>query len=307
MSIASTILMIRPAAFAFNEQTAANNFFQSRDAATEANLQELVLTEFDNMVHQLVAHDIEAIVIDDTAEPPKPDAIFPNNWICTFPSGIVSIFPMYAPNRRIEKRDDIVQWLVENFRTTGFEDWSEYEAEGHFLEGTGSMVIDHANRIIYACLSERTSEAVLQRFAPAHGYHAITFKAVDQQGRPVYHTNVMMCVGDRFAVICANAIADESERIGVLQLLETTGHEIITISLEQMHAFAGNMLQLQNLKGDRFIVMSQTAWDSLNAGQRKQLQSFAMPLMMEIPTIEKVEGGSVRCMMAELFLQSKYA
>jgi hypothetical protein len=245
------------------------------------------------------------IVIDDTPEPPKPDAIFPNNWLCTFPTGVVSIFPMYAPNRRIEKRDDILQWLVENFRTTGFEDWSEYEAEGRFLEGTGSMVIDHANRIIYASLSERTSEAVLEKFAPAHDYHAITFKAVDSKGRPVYHTNVMMCVGDRFAVICAEAIADESERIGVMQLLETTGHEVITISLEQMHAFAGNMLQLQNLHGDRFIILSQTAWDSLDAEQRKKLQSFARPLVMEIPTIERVEGGSVRCMIAELFLESK--
>ena len=183
------------------------------------------------------------------------------------------------------------------------EDWSEYEAEGRFLEGTGSMVIDHANRIIYACLSDRTSEAVLQRFASTHDYHAITFKAVDREGRPVYHTNVMMCVGDRFAVICADAIADESERIGVMQLLETTGHEAITISSEQMHSFAGNMLQLQNLHGDRFIVMSQTAWDSLTAEQRKKLQSFAKPLVMAIPTIERVEGGSVRCMMAELFLQ----
>ncbi|HEY0677166.1 MAG TPA: arginine deiminase-related protein [Chitinophagaceae bacterium] len=305
MPVASTILMIRPAAFGFNEQTAANNFFQQSTSADKGEIQQQVLSEFDNMVQQLVNQDIEVIVIEDSADPPKPDAIFPNNWFCTFPSGIISVFPMYAPNRRIEKRDDILQWLVENFQTTGFEDWSEYEAEGRFLEGTGSMVIDHNHRIIYACLSERTNLTILEKFALGHGYHAITFNAADKNGRAIYHTNVMMCVGDRFAVICSEAITDETERIAVTQLLESTGHEIITITLEQMHLFAGNMLQLQNIHGDRFIVASKSAWDSLETAQRKKIQSFAMPIIIPVPTIEKIEGGSVRCMMAELFLQGK--
>lgn len=301
--IASTIFMIRPAAFSFNEQTAANNFFQSNNTVTDqAPLQQKVLSEFDNMVQLLVDHDIEVLVIEDTPEPAKPDAIFPNNWFCTFPSGELCVFPMYAPNRRTEKRDDIVQWLAENFRITNLEDWSEYEAEGRFLEGTGSMVIDHAHRIIYACISERTNATVLEKFAAAHNCTAITFHAVDLKSRPVYHTNVVMCVGDRFAVICGDAIADETERIAVTQLLESTGHEIISISLEQMHAFAGNMLQLMNTHGDRFIVMSQTAWDHLQPPQRKKIESYAKPLVIAVPTIEQVEGGSVRCMMAEIFL-----
>lgn len=302
--IASTIFMIRPAAFSFNEQTAANNFFQSNNAAADQTpLQQQVLTEFDNMVQLLVDHDIEVLVIEDTPEPAKPDAIFPNNWFCTFPSGELCVFPMYAPNRRTEKREDIIQWISENFIITNVEDWSEYEAEGRFLEGTGSMVIDHAHRIIYACISERTDASVLEKFAAAHHCTALAFRAVDLKGRPVYHTNVVMCVGDRFAVVCAEAIADEMERIAVMQLLESTGHEVISISLEQMHAFAGNMLQLTNTHGDRFIVMSQTAWDHLQPPQRKKIESYAKPLVIAVPTIEQVEGGSVRCMMAEIFLK----
>ncbi|HYE56607.1 MAG TPA: arginine deiminase-related protein [Chitinophagaceae bacterium] len=306
MHIASTILMIRPAAFSFNAETAANNFFQNaNDSLSQDELQKKVLLEFDNMVQTLVSHDIEVLVIEDTPEPAKPDAIFPNNWFCTFPSGMISVFPMFAPSRRTEKRDDILQWITENFRASGLNDWSEYEAEGRFLEGTGSMVIDHDNKIIYACLSERTDISVLEKFASSTGYNAITFKATDKHGRPVYHTNVMMCLGDRFAVICEDAIADEMERIAVTQLLESTGHDIITISLEQMHAFAGNMLLLLNMHSDRFLVMSQTAWDSLNKEQRMQLDLFAKPLPIAVPTIEQVEGGSVRCMMAEIFLEGK--
>jgi hypothetical protein len=299
--------MIRPAAFSFNEETAANNFFQDKSSATgdAAALQQQVLQEFDMMVQTLVSYNIEVLMIEDTPEPPKPDAIFPNNWLCTFPSGLLAVFPMYAPSRRLEKREDILQWLSENFHVSGVQDWTEYEAEGRFLEGTGSMVIDHDNRIIYACLSERTDPSVLEKFATAQGYHAITFRAVDREGRPVYHTNVMMCLGDRFAVVCEEAIADETERIAVTQLLESTAHNIITITLDQMHAFAGNMLLVQNPEGDRFIVLSQTAWDSLDQEQRSQLQLFATPLPIAVPTIEKVEGGSVRCMMAEIFLRGK--
>lgn len=300
MPLASAILMVRPAAFSYNEQTASNNFFQSAGDAA----QEKVLVEFDNMARLLVEHDIEVIAIEDTANPPKPDAIFPNNWFCTFPSGVLSVFPMYAPNRRTEKRDEILHWIVDNFHTAGFEDWSEYEAEGQFLEGTGSMVMDHTNRIIYACISERTSLELLKKFAPAHGYLAVPFSAADKNGKPIYHTNVMMCIGDGFAVVCTEAIADETERIAVRQLLESTGHHVISISLEQMHAFAGNMLELKNMHGKKFIVMSQTAWNSLDDEQCDQLRAFAEPIVIPVSTIEQ-EGGSVRCMMAELFLEPK--
>ena len=305
MPLASTILMIRPVAFGYNEQTAANNFFQSRDDSSQQTaIQQQVLAEFDNMTQQLVDHDIEVIVIEDTADPPKPDAIFPNNWFCTFPSGSFSVFPMYAPNRRPEKRDEVVEWIADNFIVASFEDWSEYEAEGLFLEGTGSMVIDHNSKIIYACVSERTSESLLKKFAAAKGFQAISFNATDKNGRPIYHTNVMMCIGEDFAVVCSAAIVDETERIAVTQLLQSTGHQLIDISLEQMHSFAGNMLELQNMHGKKFILMSQSAWDSLAPEQRKQLQSFARPLPIAVPTIEQ-EGGSVRCMIAEIFLQPK--
>lgn len=305
MPLASTILMIRPVAFSYNEQTAANNFFQSREeGAQPTEVQQQVLAEFDNMTQQLVDNDIEVLVIEDTPDPPKPDAIFPNNWFCTFPSGTFSVFPMYAPNRRPEKRDEIVEWIADNFIVTSFEDWSEYEAEGHFLEGTGSMVIDHNSRIIYACVSERTSASLLKKFAAAKNFQAISFNAADKNGKPIYHTNVMMCIGEGFAVICTDAITDETEQIAVTQLLQSTGHQLIEISLDQMHSFAGNMLELKNMHGEKFIVMSQAAWDSLDAAQREQLQSFARPLPIAVPTIEQ-EGGSVRCMIAEIFLQPK--
>ena len=305
MPLASTILMIRPVAFGYNEQTAANNFFQSRDDSSQQTaIQQQVLAEFDNMTQQLVDHDIEVIVIEDSADPPKPDAIFPNNWFCTFPSGSFSVFPMYAPNRRPEKRDEVVEWIADNFIVASFEDWSEYEAEGLFLEGTGSMVIDHNSKIIYACISERTSESLLKKFAAAKGFQAISFNATDKNGKPIYHTNVMMCIGEDFAVVCSAAIVDETERIAVTQLLQSTGHQLIDISLEQMHSFAGNMLELQNMHGKKFILMSQSAWDSLAPEQQKQLQSFARPLPIAVPTIEQ-EGGSVRCMIAEIFLQPK--
>jgi hypothetical protein len=300
--LASTILMIRPAAFGFNEQTAANNFFQTNAVIEQSALQQKALAEFDGMVQLLSAHGIEVLVIEDTAEPVKPDAVFPNNWFCTFPSGVLAVFPMYAPNRRAEKRDDVLQWLSRNFDVTNVQDWSEYEAEGHFLEGTGSMVIDHESRIIYACLSDRTSLSLLEKFASAHGYHAIAFHATDSSGRPVYHTNVVMCIGHGFAVLCREAIADEMELVAVTQVLESTNRTIISITREQMHAFAGNMLQLQNKDGDLFIVMSRSAWNVLDEAQRKQLGYYAKPLVIDVPTIEAVEGGSVRCMIAEIFL-----
>ena len=297
--------MIRPAAFGFNEQTAANNFFQHKPAISAESLQQRVLEEFDNMAQLLVEQDIEVLVIEDTPDPPKPDAIFPNNWFCTLPSGIIAVFPMYASNRRPEKRDDILQWFTENYTVTGVEDWSEYEAESRFLEGTGSMVIDHDNKMIYACKSDRTDNAVLEKFATTHGFNAIAFHATDRNGQPIYHTNVMMCIGSRFAVVCADAIEDETERIAVTQLLESTGREVIPISLEQMHAFAGNMLQLQNMRGEYYVVMSSSAWKSLDEQQRTKLQSFGTPMAIDIPTIEQVEGGSVRCMIAEIFLRGK--
>ena len=297
--------MVRPAAFGFNTQTAANNYFQSNPAISSDEIQQNALIEFDNMVQTLRSHDITVLVIEDSKEPPKPDAIFPNNWLSTSPDGIVSVFPMYAPNRRTEKRDEILEQLARQFIIRDVQDWSEYEAEGRFLEGTGSMVINYDNKMIYACMSERTSLPVLEKYAAANNYQAIAFLATDKNGMPVYHTNVMMALGEDFCVLCEEAIEEEWELIAVRQLLESTGHSIIAITREQMHQFAGNMLQVKNNNNEKFLVMSQTAFNALRKEQKQMLEAFATLLPIAVPTIEEVEGGSVRCMMAEIFLERK--
>jgi hypothetical protein len=257
------------------------------------------------MVQQLKDHGLNVLVVDDTDDPPKPDAIFPNNWISTSPDGKVMVYPMYAANRRAEKRDDILQWLAREFVVNDVQDWSEYEAEGRFLEGTGSMVIDHDNRMIYAAVSERTNLSVLEKFAAANAYQAIVFLATDKNGLPVYHTNVVMTLGENFCVLCEEAIEEEWELIAVRQLLESTGHAIIPITRDQMHAFAGNMLQVKNSQGENYLLLSQTASDSLKEWQKEMLEAYARLLPIAVPTIEEVEGGSVRCMIAEVFLKKR--
>ncbi len=305
MQITDTILMIRPAAFGYNAETATNNFFQEEAPERNDAIHKLALQEFDNMVNVLQLNFLDVIVVEDTPLPVKPDAIFPNNWLSTSPDGVLSIFPMFAPSRRPEKRDDILKKLDEKFKISNVIDWTEFEAEGKFLEGTGSMVVDHDDKVIYACYSPRTDLSVLEKFANANGYRAIIFVATDKNGKAVYHTNVVMSVGEDFAVLCMEAIEEEWELIAVRQLLEATGHEIISITREQMHAFAGNMLQVKNKKGTKILVMGMTAYNSLTDVQKKKLAGYSLLLPIAVPTIEKVEGGSVRCMMAEIFLQSK--
>lgn len=305
MLLASTILMIRPVAFGFNEETAVNNLFQTKPGSDQKDLQQKALIEFDNMVQTLRNHDIDVMVIDDTKEPPKPDAIFPNNWLSTSPDGIVYVYPMFAPSRRPEKRDDILKTLAEKFIVKDVQDWTEFEAEGRFLEGTGSMVIDYENKMIYAAVSERTNISVLEKFAATNSYQAIVFLATDKNGRPIYHTNVVMTLGEDFCILCEEAIDEEWELIAVRQLLESTEHSIIAITREQMHCFAGNMLQVKNNKGEKYLVMSQSAFDSLRKEQRRMLEAYCKLLPVAVPTIEKVEGGSVRCMIAEVFLERK--
>ena len=305
MAITSTILMVRPAAFGFNAETAANNYFQSNPDISNAELQKKALYEFDNMVAILRKRGVTVIVIEDTEIPAKPDAIFPNNWLSTSPNGTVTVYPMFAPNRRIEKREDIVQQLSKDFTVTNLQDWSEYEVEGRFLEGTGSMIVDHENAMIYAAISERTNLSVLEKFAATNNYQAVVFLATDKDGHPIYHTNVMMALGEDFSVLCEEAIEEEWELIAVRQLLESTNHAIIPITREQMCSFAGNMLEVKNDKEEHLLVMSQSAFDSLRKEQKNMLEAYATLLPIPVPTIEQVEGGSVRCMMAEIFLQKK--
>jgi len=305
MPAASTILMIRPAAFGFNAETAVNNFFQQKQTTKKNGVHSTALNEFDGMVKLLRENLIDVLVIEDTAIPEKPSAIFPNNWLSTSPDGKIYVYPMYAPNRRAEKRDEILKFIADKYTVSDVQDWSEYEAEGRFLEGTGSMVIDHDNKMIYAAISERTSLAVLEKFASANNFSAVVFLAKDKNDNPVYHTNVAMALGEHFSVLCEEAIDEEWELIAVKQLLESTGHEIISITKEQMHHFAGNMLEVKNKNGDHLLIMSQTAFGILTDEQKEKLGAFAQLLPVAIPTIEAAEGGSTRCMMAELFLKKK--
>ncbi len=305
MPIASTILMVRPASFGYNDETAANNFFQHNPGLNRFVLQEKALAEFDAMVELLKQQDVELLVLQDSKEPPKPDALFPNNWISTSPDGKLFIYPMFAPNRRTEKRDEFLEQIAREYVVTDVQDWSEFEAEGRFLEGTGSMVIDHDHDMIYAAISERTNLSVLEKFASTNGFQAIVFLATDKEGQPIYHTNVVMALGEKFAVLCEEAIEEEWELIAVKQLLESTGHAIIPITRDQLYAFAGNMLEIKNKKGESLIVLSETAMKSLRHDQVQLLQAYGKLIPVAVPTIEQVEGGSVRCMMAEVFLQRK--
>ena len=297
--------MIRPASFGYNEETAVNNHFQSKPVSGDILLQKNALAEFDEVVRVLRDHHIEVIVIEDTKDPPKPDALFPNNWLSTSPSGNIHVFPMFANSRRPEKRDDIIDYLSSTFIVNDVQDWSEFETEGRFLEGTGSMVIDHEQKMIYACISERTNLSVLEKFATTNEYQAIVFLATDLNGLPVYHTNVVMCLGNGFCVLCEEAIEEEWELIAVRQLLESSGYVIVPISRDQMHCFAGNMLLLKNKDNESILVLSQTAFDALKKEQRNLLEAFSTLLPVSVPTIEQVEGGSVRCMIAEIFLEKR--
>ena len=295
------VLMIRPAHFAGNVQTAASNHFQ-KTASADRTVHEQALREFDQLKETLIAADITVTVVADTDEPHKPDAVFPNNWVSFHADGTVVLYPMMAVNRRDERRIDVLQQLSDHgYRIKQLIDLSAHESTGQFLEGTGSLVLDREHRLAYACLSPRTDVEVLGEFAQRLDYELVVFDACDADGIAIYHTNVMMCIGTRFAVVCTQAIA-EHERSGVLHGLQSTGHEIIEISLQQMHRFAGNMLEVQNRRGELCVVMSHSAKASLSAMQLDQLQRCAGHLIIAaIPVIER-HGGGIRCMLAEVFL-----
>ena len=299
------MLMIRPASFGYNAETAASNVFQGSVPLSEQQVQSEAVKEFDAFVNVLRSHKITVLVIEDTPLPPKPDAVFPNNWFCTLSDGTVATFPMYAANRRNEVRSDMIQLLKDQFIVTNTEDWTTYDADKLYLEGTGSMIIDHGNKIIYACLSPRTDAVLLQQFCDAHGYTSLTFFSKDGNGTDVYHTNVIMHLGEDYAVVCLSSISDENERRRVIQSLTETGHDIIDITMEQVHHYAGNMLQIESEDGKLYTILSQQAFSSLTNEQKERLSLYSHLLPVNILTIETVGGGSVRCMMAEIFLERK--
>lgn len=304
----SNILMIRPVNFAFNEQTAESNAFQDVKAKSLTNniTQADALREFDAMVSQLRASGVNVMVYDDTLEPHTPDSIFPNNWISFHHSGKVCLYPMQAENRRLERRNDIIDDLRTKFHVEVVLDFTHFEKENKFLEGTGSMVLDRMHRTSYACISPRTNVDVLDAWAKQMNYKLVKFTSVDTtHGKEVYHTNVVMCVGDTFAVICLESIPDLDERLLVKESLANSGKNVIEISLEQMNQFAGNMLLVKSLKGHNLLVMSTSAYNSLSRSQILELEEYAVIQHFDLNMIETCGGGSARCMMAEVHLPEK--
>lgn len=298
---ADTVLMIRPARFGANPETADSNRFQRGEP--DAGAPEVARREFDGLVERLRDAGVAVEVADDTAEPAKPDACFPNNWVSFHDDGSVVLYPMMAPSRRAERRaEPVAQLRNAGFRVARTIDLSPWEARGEFLEGTGSLVLDRCHRIAYACRSPRTTARALADFAGRLGYRAVVFDALGPDGRPAYHTNVLMAIGERFAVVCDEAIPDPHERAAVLRELRDAGHEPIGISVAEMNGFAGNLLALRAADGSPVIAMSDTAWQSLAPGKRRELERHGRIVTAPIPTIERHGGGSVRCMIAEVFL-----
>lgn len=306
MPLTSHILMIRPVRFDFNTQTAASNAFQNASAKQDAQAtQAAALQEFDTFVSRLRAEGVNVSVAEDTPEPHTPDSIFPNNWVSFHEDGSVILYPMYAPNRRLERRQDILDKLGRDYLISRIEDLSDYEAKNLFLEGTGSLILDRENRIAYACLSPRADKKLLAEFGEQFGYEMMIFDSVDRGGKQIYHTNVVMCMGDRFVVICLDTIKSKAQREDVVEMFHKTGKEIVAISSEQMENFAGNMLHIANQKGESLLVMSERAYQSLLPAQVKTLEKYAKLVYSPLTVIENNGGGSARCMMAEVFLPKK--
>jgi hypothetical protein len=297
------ILMVRPYQFYFNQQTASNNFFQSNINIENAN--ELAIAEFDAMVEKLRAHQIKVNVVQDTKDPSTPDSIFPNNWISTHAGGTLCLYPMYAENRRAERKSSVIEFLQANYKIENLLDITHFEKEGKFLEGTGSMVLDHQNRIAYGCLSERLDKNAFNEWCDKMQFKPISFKAVDDKAQPIYHTNVMMCMANQFVVICLDSIPNEQEKQMLVNSFDQTNKEVIDISQDQLNHFAGNMLQVFDIAEKPHLIMSEQAHTSLHPAQLKSLEKYNPLLTISIPTIEALGGGSTRCMMAEIHLINK--
>ena len=302
----NTILMIRPVNFRMNEQTAVNNYFQEDLNLKNAEINNKAQEEFDAYVDKLRAVGVKVIVIDDKASLDTPDSIFPNNWVSFHENGDIAMYPMFAENRRRERREDVFLRLEqEGFKINNIIDYTSAEDEGLFLEGTGSLILDRVNEIAYCALSPRADEDLFIEFCEDFEYTPVVFTAnqtVDGKRLPIYHTNVMMCLAETFAVICLDTIDDKKERKRVVSNLEKTNKKVIKITEEQMHQFAGNMLQVKGKDGKLYLVMSQAAHDSLNATQKELIEAHCPILSSSLETIETCGGGSARCMMAEVFL-----
>jgi len=295
------LLMIRPVRFGYNAQTAVNNAFQVQDANQEA-VQQKAVEEFDAFVNKLREAGVDVTVVQDSADPHTPDSIFPNNWVSFHADGTVMLYPMYAYNRRLERKPAVLEAIAEKFIIAQQVDFSDAEAEDIFLEGTGSMVLDRENRISYACISPRTDAGLLLKWCEKAGYHGVAFDAVDEKGTAIYHTNVLMAVANKYVVICLDAIPAPTEKEMVINTIKESGKQLVEISFDQMNHFAGNMLQVENATGEKILVMSTQAWQSLTEEQQAILTSFNKIVHSSLNTIESNGGGSARCMMAEVHL-----
>ena len=306
MQITNTILMIRPVSFRMNEQTAVNNYFMEDIDLKNNAINQKAQEEFDAFVTALKNKGVNVIVVDDTKLPDTPDSIFPNNWISFHTNGVVGVYPMFAENRRNERREDIFEILENNgFKIKNIVDYTSAEEEGLFLEGTGSILIDRVNNKAYCALSQRADEDLFIEFCEDFDCFPVIFTAnqsVEGKRLPIYHTNVMMALAENFAIICPDSIDDKKERKNVLDHLKNDGKEIISITEKQMHHFAGNMLQALGAEGHKYMVMSTAAFNSLNPKQIAQIENHCPILHSSLDTIETCGGGSARCMMAEVFL-----
>jgi hypothetical protein len=302
--ITDTILMVRPKHFGFNPQTADSNAFQvNNETTSKSKIIQLAIGEFDFFVQRLRKNGVEVIVSQDSDMPIKPDAVFPNNWVTFHESGCVVLYPMHAPNRRLERSNSV---LNDVFQTKEHKriylDLVHLENENEFLEGTGSLILDRPNKIAYACLSPRSSEKAINAFCKAFDYEKVIFTSTDKDGQQIYHTNVMMALGENLVVICMDSITDSNEKARLKQYFKNTGKVLIDITFEQMYAFAGNMLQVKNKQGERFLVMSEQAYKSLTEKQIALIEQYSNIIHAPLYTIEQYGGGSARCMMAEVFL-----
>ena len=301
MQNTSQLLMIKPVDFAFNAETAVNNAFQSTTEDAQLN----ALREFTDFVSVLKQNHVHVTVIEDTPVPHTPDSIFPNNWISFHDDGVIVLYPMFAANRRAERKGHVLETIKDIFIVNKEVDLTHFEHQHLFLEGTGSMVLDRENKIAYACISPRTNEKVLDEFCRIKNYKPVTFIATDNNGVDIYHTNVMMCVADKFVVISLDAIKNENERKKVIDTIIESRKEIIKITQQQINSFAGNMLQVINTDKEKLLIMSTQAFNSLTQKQINTLQKYNRIVHSSLNTIEKAGGGSARCMMAEIFLALK--
>lgn len=304
MQSTNSIMMVRPAAFGYDPETAANNAFQNEPSQLNpADLQARALKEFDDTTAAMRANGINLTVVQDLLEPLTPDAIFPNNWISTHEDGTVILYPMMAPNRRQERRQDVLDELERFFEIRRVVDLTRHEQQGRYLEGTGSMILDRENGVIYACRSARTNESVLKEVAKTLNYRTVVFDALDSNRRPIYHTNVMLSVCSNMVVIADHTIPDLVERERVMAFLKGGGHSIVKLRPEQLNEFAGNVLEVQGR--ERLLAMSSRAFKSLSNSQLDLIEVWSKCVHFPVPTIENVGGGSIRCMMAEIFLPRK--